>query len=133
MENTFSSSLNDGREYRVKIDDLAFEFAKKVVFLRKRLIVSEDKEYIISKQLVRSGTSIAANIAEAGFPQSDADYVSKMSIALKEANESKLWIRLLRECNYIADEEYESLLRDCEKIRILFTITQKVRKRLNNK
>ena len=77
---------------------------------------------------------LAANIAESNHPQSDADYVSKMNIALKEANESKLWIRLLKECNYITDNEYELLLFDCEKIiKIIFTITQKVKKRLNKK
>ena len=130
----FSPYINTDRKYIVNIDDLSFDFAKKIVLLRKQLMSSIDKEYIISKQLVRSGTSIAANIAEANHPQSDADYVSKMNIALKEANESKLWIRLLKECNYITDNEYELLLFDCEKIiKIIFTITQKVKKRLNKK
>jgi four helix bundle protein len=135
MEKTnFSPYINTDTKYIVNIDDLAFDFAKKIVLLRKQLMSSIDKEYIISKQLVRSGTSIAANIAEANHPQSDADYVSKMNIALKEANESKLWIRLLKECNYITDNEYELLLFDCEKIiKIIFTITQKVKKRLNKK
>ena len=135
MEKTnFSPYINTDGKYLVNIDDLAFDFAKKIVLLRKQLMLSIDKEYIISKQLVRSGTSIAANIAEANHPQSDADYVSKMNIALKEANESKLWIRLLKECNYITDNEYELLLFDCEKIiKIIFTITQKVKKRLNKK
>lgn len=135
MEKTnFSPYINTDGKYIVNIDDLAFDFAKKTVLLRKQLMSSIDKEYIISKQLVRSGTSIAANIAEANHPQSDADYVSKMNIALKEANESKLWIRLLKECNYITDNEYKSLLFDCEKIiKIIFTITQKVKKRLNKK
>ena len=90
-----------------------------------------NKEYIISKQIVRSGTSIAANVAEAMFPQSDADYLSKMNIALKEANETKLWIRLLKECNYISEEKYQTLLHDCERIiKILFTIVNKVKKRI---
>ena len=57
-----------------------------------------------------------------------------MSIALKEANESRLWIRLLRECEYLSNEEYESLFNDCEKIiKIVFTIIQKVKKRINKK
>ncbi len=134
METNFLPSRSTNKEYLVKIDDLAFDFAKKVVLLRQRLISSINKEYIISKQLIRSGTSIAANLAEASHPQSDADYVSKMCIALKEANESKLWIRLLRECEYLTDEEYEPLLYDCEKIiKIIFSITQKVKKRLNKK
>ena len=130
-----SSSLYTDNRYMVNIDDLSFDFAKKVVISMKHLMSSvENKEYIISKQLIRSGTSIAANIAEANFTQSDADYVNKMSIALKEANESRLWIRLLRECEYLSNEEYESLFNDCEKIiKIVFTIIQKVKKRINKK
>lgn len=134
-EKNLSSSLYTDNRYMVNIDDLSFYFAKKVVISMKHLMSSvENKEYIISKQLIRSGTSIAANIAEANFPQSDADYVNKMSIALKEANESRLWIRLLRECEYLSNEEYESLFNDCEKIiKIVFTIIQKVKKRINKK
>ena len=134
-EKNLSSSLYTDNRYMVNIDDLSFDFAKKVVISMKHLMSSvENKEYFISKQLIRSGTSIAANIAEANFPQSDADYVNKMSIALKEANESRLWIRLLRECEYLSNEEYESLFNDCEKIiKIVFTIIQKVKKRINKK
>lgn len=134
-EKNLSSSLYTDNRYMVNIDDLSFDFAKKVVISMKHLMSSvENKEYIISKQLIRSGTSIAANIAEANFPQSDADYVNKMSIALKEANESRLWIRLLRECEYLSNEEYESLFNDCERIiKIVFTIIQKVKKRINKK
>ena len=134
-EKNLSSSLYTDNRYMVNIDDLSFDFAKNVVISMKHLMSSvENKEYIISKQLIRSGTSIAANIAEANFPQSDADYVNKMSIALKEANESRLWIRLLRECEYLSNEEYESLFNDCEKIiKIVFTIIQKVKKRINKK
>ena len=134
-ETNYNSPLITHNKYSVKIDDLTFDFAKKVILLRKQLTSSIDnKEYIISKQLIRSGTSIAANTAEANHPQSDADYLSKMNIALKEANESKLWIRLLKECDYLSDKEYKSLLGDCEKIiKIIFTITQNVKKRINKK
>ena len=133
-EKNLSSSLYTDNRYMVNIDDLSFDFAKKVVISMKHLMSSvENKEYIISKQLIRSGTSIAANIAEANFPQSDADYVNKMSIALKEAYESRLWIRLLRECEYLSNEEYESLFNDCEKIiKLVFTLIQKVIRRINN-
>ena len=134
-EKNLSSSLYTDNRYMVNIDDLSFDFAKKVVISMKHLMSSvENKEYIISKQLIRSGTSIAANIAEAIFPQSGADYVNNMRLALKEANESRLWIRLLRECEYLSNEEYESLFNDCEKIiKIVFTIIQKVKKRINKK
>ena len=123
---------NAADKYEIKIEDLTFNFAKQVILLHKYLTSSTiNKEYIISKQIVRSGTSIATNVAEAMFPQSDADYLSKMNIALKEANETKLWIRLLKECNYISEEKYQTLLHDCERIiKILFTIVNKVKKRI---
>ncbi len=118
--------------YNVKIEDLTFNFAKKIVFLRKKLVSSDNKEFIISKQILRSGTSIGANIAEAEHPQSNADYLNKVSIALKEANETKFWIRLLKECGYITSEEEISLLNDCcTIIKILVSIVNKVSKRLN--
>lgn len=118
--------------YNVKIEDLTFNFAKRIVFLRKKLVSAKDKEYVISKQILRSGTSIGANISEAEHPQSTADYLNKASIALKEANETKFWIRLLRECNYITIEEENSLLDDCHRIiKILVSIVNKVSKSLN--
>lgn len=118
--------------YNVKIEDLTFNFAKRIVFLRKKLVSAKDKEYVISKQILRSGTSIGANISEAEHPQSTADYLNKVSIALKEANETKFWIRLLRECNYITIEEENSLLDDCHRIiKILVSIVNKVSKSLN--
>jgi four helix bundle protein len=66
----------------------------------------------MSKQLYRCGTSIGANIAESQFAQSDADYVSKLKIALKEASESKYWLELLVESNYLTQVEFESLSND---------------------
>ena len=93
----------------------------------------EKSEYVISKQLLRSGTSIGANIAEAEHPQSNADYLNKMNIALKEANETKFWLRLLRDCKYISDEQADSLLLDCYRIiKILVTIVGKVKLKIKN-
>ncbi|MBR5781986.1 MAG: four helix bundle protein [Bacteroidales bacterium] len=66
--------------YNVKIEDLTFNFAKRIVFLRKKLVSAVDKEYVISKQILRSCTSIGANIAEAEHPQSTADYLKGTSI-----------------------------------------------------
>ena len=66
--------------YNVKIEDLTFNSAKRIVFLRKKLVSAEDKEYVISKQILRSGTSIGANISEAEHPQSTADYLKGTSI-----------------------------------------------------
>ena len=119
---------------RMRVDELSFDFAKRIVFLRKYLTTSVDnKEFVMSKQVLRFGTSIGANIAEAEHPQSNADYLSKMNIALKEANETKFWLRLLRDCKYISDELAESLLLDCYRIiKILATIVGKVKLKIKN-
>ena len=130
--NSILSCDKSNISYNIKIEDLTFNFAKKIVLLRKKLVSSDNKEFIISKQLLRSGTSIGANIAEAEHPQSNADYLNKVSIALKEANETKFWIRLLKECGYITSEEESYLLNDCcTIIKILVSIVNKVSKRLN--
>lgn len=101
----------------------SFQFAIRVVNLYKRML-STKKEFIISKQLVRSGTSIGANAKEGSRAQSKADFYSKMSIALKEASESEYWIELLAATGYLTDDESQSLLDDCrELIRILMAIT----------
>ena len=83
---------------------LSKRFALRIVNLYKILLIR--KEYTMSKQLYRSGTSIGANLAESIFAQSEADYISKLKIALKEASESKYWIELLTESNYLSEEEY---------------------------
>ena len=101
----------------------SFQFAVRVVNLYKRML-SEKKEFIISKQLVRSGTSIGANTKEGSRAQSKADFYSKMSIALKEASESEYWIELLTATGYLSENESHNLLEDCrELIRILIAIT----------
>ena len=82
-----------------KIDERAFEFALEIVALYKCLI--GNKEYILSKQVLRSGTSIGANVQEAQAAQSKADFISKMAIASKEARETKYWLRLLTKSGYL--------------------------------
>ena len=105
----------------------SFEFAIRVVNLYKQMLSSK-KEFVISKQLVRSGTSIGANAKEGSRAQSKADFYSKMSIALKEASESEYWIELLAATGYLPDAESQSLLDDCrELIRILMAITAKAK------
>jgi four helix bundle protein len=89
---------------------LSKQFALRIVKLYP--ILTERKEYIISKQLYRSGTSIGANLAESKFAQSDADYLNKLKIALKEASESKYWIELLTESNFLDEKESASLIND---------------------
>ncbi len=83
------------------------------------------KEYTISRQILRSGTSIGANVKEAIRGQSKADFGAKMNIALKEASESEYWIELLYETNYLTNEEFQSIISDCrELIRILTAIVK---------
>ncbi|MGN0571530.1 MAG: four helix bundle protein [Candidatus Fimenecus sp.] len=92
--------------------DKSVSFAARIVKLNKYL-VKEKKECIISKQIVRSGTSIGANINEANYGQSKADFISKMHIALKETAETEYWIRLLVMSEYIDEAMGNSLLQDC--------------------
>lgn len=100
----------------------SFNFAIRIVKLYK-LLQSERKEFVISKQLLRSGSSIGANAKEGSRAQSKADFYSKMSIALKEATESEYWIELLAATDYLSEDESKSLLSDCrELIRILMSI-----------
>ena len=85
-------------------------------------LTSEKHEYVMSKQVLRSGTSIGANIAESRFAQSTADYINKLSIALKEANETSYWINSLYEGDYLNNAEYTSIQADSDEIiKILVT------------
>ena len=91
--------------------ELSIKFGVRVVRLYKYLAF-ELKEPVISKQIYRSGTSIGANIAESKNAQSPADFLNKLNIALKEANETEYWLKLLLLSDYVKEEEYESLQND---------------------
>jgi len=95
--------------------DKSFEFAVRIVNLYKYL-VREHKEYTLSKQLLRCGTSIGANIAEAQRGQSKADFAAKMSIALKEANETQYWLKLLYRTEFLSKSQYSSLNADVQEL-----------------
>ena len=97
------------------MEELSIKFALRIIKLYKYLI-EEKNEHVMSKQVYRSGTSIGANIAESKTAQSDADFISKLSIALKEANETKYWLVLLYESETISDEEYKSIENDINTI-----------------
>ena len=100
--------------------DKSFDFAVRVVNLYKHL-ASTKKEFVLSKQLLRSGTSIGANVSEAQQGQSKRDFLMKMNIALKEASETKYWLRLLKATDYLTDKEQESILNDCIELEKLLT------------
>ena len=93
----------------------SFAFAVRIVNLYKYL-TEQKKEYVLSKQLLRCGTSIGANATEAQRAQSKADFISKMSIALKEAYEVEYWLRLLWATEYIEEKPYKSMSDDNEEI-----------------
>lgn len=103
--------------------DKSLDFSVRIVNLYKYL-TTEKKEFVLSKQLLRSGTSIGANIAEADSSISKADFVAKIYISLKECSESKYWLKLLYKTEYIDEPQYKSLINDCSEIyRILASIT----------
>ncbi|MBA7489454.1 MAG: four helix bundle protein [Prevotella sp.] len=94
---------------------LSKQFALRIIKLYK-FLTEEKHEYIMSKQIYRSGTSIGANFAERKFASSRADYLNKMRIALKEANETLYWLELLKDADYIKIKEFESLSNDLKTI-----------------
>ncbi len=101
------------------IKDKTYSFALKIVFLFKEL--QEKKEYVLSKQLLRSATSVGANTEEAVQAQSKADFIHKFSIAQKEAFETHYWIRLLRDSEYLNQGKATQLLSECEEIQRIIT------------
>ena len=111
------------------IYNLSKKFSLRIIKLYSYLC-EEKREFVMAKQLYRSGTSIGANIAESIYAQSNADYISKLKIALKEASESKYWIELLFESKYLNDEEFLSLINDVNTIiGTLINIINKVDKK----
>ena len=99
-------------------------FALRIIKLYKYLSL-EKREFILSKQVLRSGTSIGANVKEAVRGQSSADFYSKLNIALKEASETEYWLELLGESEYIEKEHFDSIYSDCQEIiSILVAITK---------
>ena len=95
----------------IVIASLSIDFALRIVNLYKYMC-NDKSEFVMSKQLLRCGTSIGANIAESEHAQSTADFISKLYIALKEANETKYWLTLLYRAEYLSETEYESMMKD---------------------
>ena len=109
------------------IERKSFLFAVRIVKLTKHLTTNK-KEHVLSKQLLRAGTGIGANVAEAEQAQSRADFISKMNIALKEAVETDYWLRLLRASDYLSDTEFYSIHSDCEEVEKMLTAIVKTSK-----
>ena len=102
--------------------DKALLFSPRIVKLNKYL-TKEKKEHVISKQIIRSATSIGANANEAIYGQSKADFIAKLQISLKETAETEYWLRLLILSEYITEKEGESLLNDCLEIKRILIST----------
>ena len=96
----------------------SFRFAVRIVKLCKYL-QAEKKEYTLTTQLLRSGTSIGANVSESQQAQSRADFISKLNIALKEASETEYWLQLLYETDYLNETEFASIMLDCSEVKSL--------------
>ena len=111
------------------INELSYDFGCRMTRLFQFLTEdAEYKEYVQSKQIYRSGTSIGANVRESRHAQSDADFLSKMSIAYKEADETDYWLNMLHDNGYIDDELFHSLSHDCDRILKILTSIVKTMK-----
>ncbi len=113
-------------ETKSVIEYLSIQFALRIIKLYKYL-TEEKKEHVMAKQVYRCGTSIGANVAESKGSQSDADFISKLSIALKEAFETQYWLMLLHESETIDDASYQSIDNDIKII--IGTLTNIIKKK----
>ncbi len=112
------------------IQQKSFQFAVRIINLYKYLI-DDKREFVLSKQLLRSGTSIGANIEESIGGQSEKDFLAKLSISYKEARETIYWLKLLKETEYISEVEFESIHNEAEEIckilaKIIITLKNKI-------
>ena len=114
------------------IKDKSFAFAVRIVRLYKHL-KDDKKEFVLSKQILKSGTSIGAMVREAEHAETKADFIHKMAIAQKEANETIYWLELLTETEYLSDVEFKSIIDDAsEIIRLITTIIKTTKSNLIN-
>lgn len=131
---TLSALMTEEDKAKAGIQDLSYDYSCRIIRLYQYLTQeSEFKEFVISKQLYRSGTSIGANVREAQHGQSDADFLTKMCIAHKEADESSYWLHLLHDNGYVNDTSFSSLNNDNERIlRLLNAIVRTTKTRIEN-
>lgn len=114
------------------LKEKSYAFAIRIVKL-SQFLQSEKKEFVLSKQILRSGTAIGALIREAEYGQSKTDFVHKLSIALKEANETEYWLNILKDTNFIEEKLFASLLNDCKEILRLLIASIKTAKQKSDK
>jgi len=114
------------------VKNKSFKFAIRIIRLYQ-FLVPDKKEYVLSKQLLRSGTSVGAMVREAEHAETKKDFIHKMAIAQKEINESIYWLELLKETDYLSHAEFESLNSDAvEIIKLITTIIKSAKTNINN-
>ncbi|MEL6442084.1 MAG: four helix bundle protein [Cyanobacteria bacterium J06621_8] len=119
-------------DHSISIQERSRLFAVRVIkaYVELNTRKFDDAGKVLSKQFLRSGTSIGANVAEAEFAQSNADFISKYSIALKEASETRYWMRIMIESEIISKHKFSSMLNEIDRIiRILITIIKKLKQK----
>lgn len=126
--------MSEDQKQGASIHELSYDFGCRITRLFQYLTeVAEYKEFISSKQIYRSGTSIGANVRESKHAQSEADFLSKMSIAYKEADETDYWLNLLHDNGYINDEQFHSLNIDNDRIlKILTSIVKTMKQKIED-
>ena len=126
--------MTEEQKQGASIHELSYDFGCRITRLFQYLTEdAEYKEYVISKQIYRSGTSIGANVRESKHAQSDADFLSKMSIAYKEADETDFWLNLLHDNGYINESQFESLNKDNDRIlKILTSIVKTMKQKIED-
>jgi four helix bundle protein len=115
------------------IKDKSYLFALRIVKAYK-FLSAEKREFVLSKQMLRSGTAIGALVKEAEHAQSDADFINKMNIALKEANETEYWLMILKDSDYIDEKSFNSINQECsELLKLLISIVKTSKDKLTMK
>ena len=129
-----SKLMTEEEKQNAGIHELSYDFGCRITRLFQYLTEdAEYKEFVQSKQIYRSGTSIGANVRESKHAQSDADFLSKMSIAYKEADETDFWLNLLHDNGYLNDDQFQSLSHDCDRIlKILTSIVKTMKEKIDN-
>ena len=127
-----SKLMTEEEKQNAGIHELSYDFGCRITRLFQYLTEdAEYKEFVQSKQIYRSGTSIGANVRESKHAQSDADFLSKMSIAYKEADETDYWLDLLHDNGYLNDDQFQSLAHDCDRIlKVLTSIVKTMKEKI---
>ncbi|CCY66327.1 putative uncharacterized protein [Prevotella sp. CAG:1124] len=130
MNNEKSESMDDFNKKESLINGKTLKFALRIIEMVK-YVRRKDNENVLTKQVLRSGTSIGASVRESEYAQSQSDFIHKLSISLKEANETRYWLCLLNKAGYIDGNSYESIKKDCDEIMAILIASIKTAKSHN--